>query len=97
MPALLGPPSDWLVEWKFDGIRAQLLKRGEHWRLWSRGEELITDGFPELAAWRAALPDGIALDGELVVRPRAERGDVEGIAPFAMLQQRLGRKTSARR
>ena len=48
--ALLGPPADWQVEWKWDGIRAQLVRRaGQVW-LWSRGEELITDRFPELAA-----------------------------------------------
>ncbi len=65
--ALLGPPSDWLVEWKWDGIRAQLVKRaGDVW-LWSRGEELITERFPELSEMGAALPDGTVLDGEIVV------------------------------
>ena len=62
-----GPPSDWIVEWKFDGIRAQLLKRGESWRLWSRGEELISDAYPDLEPLARALPGGVALDGELVV------------------------------
>ena len=71
--ALLGPPSNWLVEWKWDGIRAQLVKRaGQVW-LWSRGEELVTERFPELAAMGAALPDGTVLDGEIVVW----RGGVE--------------------
>jgi ATP-dependent DNA ligase len=46
MQEILGPPNDWIVEWKFDGIRAQLVKRGESWRLWSRGEEHHS------AAWR---------------------------------------------
>ena len=56
--AALGPPADWIVEWKWDGIRAQLVKRaGQVW-LWSRGEELVTDRFPELAALGQALPDG---------------------------------------
>lgn len=83
----LGRPSDWLVEWKYDGIRGQLVKRrGEVW-LWSRGEELVTDRFPEVVALARELPDGTVLDGEVVVwkdgRP----------APFALLQQRIGRKT----
>ena len=87
----LGEPSGWIAEWKFDGIRAQLLKRGAQWRLWSRGEELISESFPDLAPLAAALPDGVALDGEIVVARGP--GDVEGVAPFAELQQRLNRKT----
>lgn len=96
MAETLGPPSDWIVEWKYDGIRGQLLKRGGEWRLWSRGEELISDSYPDLAPLAAALPDGIALDGELVVLapPEGERDphSLNGLQPFASLQQRLGRK-----
>lgn len=85
--ALLGPPADWVVEWKWDGIRAQLVKRaGQVW-LWSRGEELVTERFPELATMGEALPDGTVLDGEIVVW-REDR-----VQPFAELQRRLGRKT----
>ena len=85
--ALLGRPADWLVEWKWDGIRAQLVKRaGQVW-LWSRGEELVTDRFPELATLGEALPDGTVLDGEIVVW----RDDK--VQPFAELQRRIGRKT----
>jgi DNA ligase-1 len=77
---------DWLVEGQWDGIRAQLVARGGAAWLWSRGEELVTDRFPELAALGAALPAGTVLDGEIVVwrdgRP----------APFADLQTRIGRK-----
>ncbi|MBC7446295.1 MAG: ATP-dependent DNA ligase, partial [Polaromonas sp.] len=93
--ALLGPPTDWLIEWKWDGIRAQLVKRaGQVW-LWSRGEELVTERFPELAAMGAALPDGTVLDGEIVVwRGNADLPGSEGsVQPFAELQKRIGRKT----
>ena len=65
--AVLGPPSDWLIEWKWDGIRAQLVKRAGVVSLWSRGEELVTDRFPELATMGTALPDGTVIDGEIVV------------------------------
>ncbi|MGJ7486157.1 ATP-dependent DNA ligase [Variovorax sp. LT2P21] len=84
---LLGPPADWIVEWKWDGIRAQLVKRGGAVSLWSRGEELVTDRFPELATMGEALPDGTVLDGEIVVW-REDR-----VQPFAELQRRIGRKT----
>jgi DNA ligase 1 len=96
MATTLGPPSDWIVEWKFDGIRAQLLKRGDNWRLWSRGEELISDAYPDLEPLARALPSGVAIDGELVVLipPEDEypADSLDGLAIFASLQQRLGRK-----
>ena len=96
MQQTLGPPSNWIVEWKFDGIRAQLLRRGEGWRLWSRGEELISDGYPDLEPLAQALPTGSALDGELVVvvppENEASPHSLQGLAPFASLQRRLGRK-----
>ena len=96
---VLGPPTDWIVEWKWDGIRAQLVKRaGQVW-LWSRGEELVTERFPELAEMGKALPDGTVLDGEIVVwrgnenLPADEGVDKGSVQPFADLQKRLGRKT----
>jgi DNA ligase-1 len=96
MEAVLGPPQNWIAEWKFDGIRAQLVKRGASWRLWSRGEELISDAYPDLEPLAEALPPGVAIDGELVVlvRPHDEKrpDSLDGLAPFASLQQRLGRK-----
>jgi DNA ligase-1 len=95
MAAALGPVADWIVEWKFDGIRAQYVQRGGTWRLWSRGEELVTESYPELAELSRWLPDGVALDGELVVlraKDAAGAEDLSGLQPFALLQQRLGRK-----
>jgi DNA ligase-1 len=86
--AQLGPPADWLVEWKYDGIRAQAVKRvGRVW-LWSRGEELVSESFPDALKALAALPDGTVLDGELLVWPEGSQQP----APFAMLQKRLNRK-----
>ena len=85
--ARLGPVDDWQVEWKYDGIRGQIVKRaGEVW-LWSRGEELVTERFPEIVALAQNLPDGTVLDGEILVW----RDDA--MASFALLQQRIGRKT----
>jgi DNA ligase-1 len=102
MPALLGPVENWLVEWKFDGIRAQYIQRAGHWWLWSRGEELVSESFPELAALQSWVPDGVVLDGELlVVKPQAAEAQaldddkLSDIQPFASLQQRLGRKVLA--
>lgn len=97
--AALGPPTDWLVEWKWDGIRAQLVRRAAAdgsaqgtW-LWSRGEELVSDRFPELQALGDALPPGTVLDGEIVVWRAAEGDAPARVRPFADLQKRIGRKT----
>ncbi len=91
--AALGPPRDWLVEWKYDGIRAQVVKRGGAVWIWSRGEELVTERFPEVAAAAGSLPDGCVLDGELLAwRPGADRP-----AAFNLLQQRIARKTLTKR
>ncbi|MFI4930718.1 MAG: cisplatin damage response ATP-dependent DNA ligase [Burkholderiales bacterium] len=86
--ARLGPATDWLVEWKYDGIRAQAVKRGGRVWLWSRGEELVSETFPDALRPLAALPDGTVLDGELLVWPEGSQQP----APFAMLQKRLNRK-----
>ncbi|MNM26477.1 putative DNA ligase-like protein [compost metagenome] len=91
--SLLGPPSDWQIEWKWDGIRAQVVKRdGQLW-VWSRGEELVTERFPELHTLAQDLPDGIVLDGEILVWKPGATADAPAVQPFALLQQRLGRKT----
>jgi DNA ligase-1 len=92
----LGPVADWQVEWKYDGIRGQVVKRaGKVW-IWSRGEELVTERFPEIVALAQALPDGTVLDGEILVwkdEADPETGEIAGRpAPFALLQQRIGRK-----
>jgi ATP-dependent DNA ligase len=85
-PDALGDLSAWLVEWKWDGIRGQLIRRAGLVHLWSRGEELITHRFPEIAAAASRLPEGTVLDGEVVAfrdgRPM----------PFSALQQRIGRQ-----
>jgi DNA ligase-1 len=93
--AVLGPPSDWIIEWKWDGIRAQLVKRAGTVWVWSRGEELVTDRFPELAVLGEALPDGTVLDGEIAVWRKDETspGGEGKVQPFAELQKRIGRKT----
>jgi DNA ligase-1 len=86
-PEALGDPADWLVEWKWDGIRAQLIRRGGGVHLWSRGEELITERFPELARGALALlPEGTVLDGEILAYREGRP------LPFAVLQRRIGRK-----
>src|SRR5262249_36898771 len=86
--AQLGAAADWLVEWKYDGIRAQAVKRAGRMWLWSRGEELVSETFPDAVQPLAALPDGTVLDGELLVWPE----HAQQPAPFAQLQKRLNRK-----
>ncbi|MFY0690892.1 MAG: ATP-dependent DNA ligase [Paracoccaceae bacterium] len=83
----LGTQRDWRAEYKWDGIRGQLILRDNRLFLWSRGEELITEKFPELAVLTEHLPGGTVIDGELL----AWRD--EAPLPFNALQKRLGRKT----
>ena len=85
--ATLGDIRDWQIEWKWDGIRGQLIRRGAEIHLWSRGDDLINDSFPELVNAGSSLPPGTALDGEIVVW---EDGRA---ASFNALQQRIGRKS----
>ncbi len=85
-PESLGDPDQWLVEWKWDGIRAQIVRRGGGAFLWSRGEELITGRFPDLSGVWAALPEGTVLDGEVLAF-------ASGLPlPFSLLQRRIGRQ-----
>ncbi len=86
----LGEISAWQAEWKWDGIRSQLIRRGAQTFLWSRGEELVTERYPELAAIGDALPEGTAIDGEILPFKDAK------ILPFGMLQKRIGRKAVTR-
>ena len=85
-PEVLGEVSDWQVEWKWDGIRAQVIKRQGQVFMWSRGEDLITERFPEIAKAAEALPDGTVIDGEIL--PWFEGR----VMPFTELQRRIGRK-----
>ena len=84
----LGAIEDWLLEWKWDGIRLQLIRRGGEVALWSRGEERLDGRFPEIEAAAAALPDGVVLDGELL----AWRADAAAPLPFTSLQTRIQRR-----
>ncbi|MEM9425792.1 MAG: ATP-dependent DNA ligase [Pseudomonadota bacterium] len=85
----LGDPTDWAAEFKWDGIRGQVILRGAAHFTWSRGEELMTDRFPELSALTDFVPDGTVLDGELLA------WDYTSDSPqsFNALQKRIGRKT----
>jgi DNA ligase 1 len=85
-PHELGDPSVWQAEWKWDGIRGQMIKRSGELFVWSRGEDLVTDKFPELHALKDALPDGTVLDGEIL----PFRNDMP--LSFNVLQTRIGRK-----
>lgn len=85
--ATLGDFAAWQTEWKWDGIRAQVIRREGQNFIWSRGEELVTDRYPEVAAFVDQLPEGTVLDGELLPW-------LNGVVmPFAQLQRRIGRKT----
>lgn len=87
----LGPASEWQAEWKWDGIRAQLIYRNNELFIWSRGEDLATDKFPELHPFMKDLPDGTVLDGEIL----AFRDNQP--LPFNILQTRIGRKTLSKK
>jgi DNA ligase-1 len=90
-PDELGIPSEWIAEWKWDGIRAQLIIREGNCFIWSRGEELITDKFPEIAALLPYFPHDCVLDGEMVIQKNGR------IMPFQELQTRIGRKNISKK
>jgi len=86
----LGSPHEWHAEWKWDGIRGQCIKRKDTYFLWSRGEELITEQFPEFSSFLQDLPEGTVLDGEILCAdPYAK--DISPL-PFSLLQKRINRK-----
>lgn len=82
--------AEYVAEWKWDGIRVQLVHVGGETRVYSRGGDEISASFPEIAG---ALPIPAVLDGELLVRGSAQGGEAGGAASFNALQQRLGRKS----
>lgn len=84
--AALGPAAEWQAEWKWDGMRAQLVRRGADVTVWSRGEELVNEAFPEIVAAGESLPAGTVLDGELLA---VRDGRLLG---FAALSKRAGRR-----
>ena len=86
----LGDRGEWLAEWKWDGIRSQLIRRGDVTALWSRGEEAIAGQFPELMADASKLPDCV-IDGEILAFKDGR------VMPFAALQKRLGRKNPGKK
>jgi DNA ligase-1 len=86
-PQSLGDIRDWQAEWKWDGIRGQMIKRNGELYVWSRGEELMTDKFPEYQILKTVLPDGMVIDGEILPTQHLKP------LPFSLLQTRIGRKT----
>jgi len=91
-PESLGPADDYVAEWKWDGIRGQVIRRSEKTFIWSRGEELMENRWPEIEAAAECLPDGTVLDGEILA---ALSGG--NVLPFAQLQRRIGRKTTGKK
>jgi len=90
----LGDPANWQAEWKWDGIRGEIIKRNGQFFVWSRGEELMTDRLPEYQDFKDLLPDGTVLDGEIIglTKDPAHIDQPFHPMPFAALQTRIGRK-----
>lgn len=88
----LGEPREWQAEWKWDGIRGQIIKRNDELFVWSRGEELMTDKFPEYKILERLLPNGTAIDGEIISLAATPPGEPFIPLPFSALQTRIGRK-----
>jgi len=111
LPEDLGSLADWVLEWKLDGIRGQLVRR-DRVHLWSRGDENLDASFPDLLSDAQRLPAGTVLDGEVLVARLDTQGGLAGaddtlglgverlpavtLAPFAELQRRIGRKAPSR-
>lgn len=86
-PVALGDIAEWQAEWKWDGIRSQLIRRAGQTFVWSRGEELVTDRYPELKQLGGQFPDGTVVDGEILSWKENR------VLPFGELQRRIGRKS----
>lgn len=91
----LGDPTEWQAEWKWDGIRGQIIKRDQELFIWSRGEELMTDKFPELHVL-SSMPNGIVIDGEIMCLESRSFGSWKPL-PFSLLQTRIGRKSISKK
>lgn len=90
-PEELGTIDDWIIEKKLDGIRGQIIRRNQDLFIWSRGEDLLTDKFPEFEILRDILPDGIVLDGEII--PWKDNAPLS----FGVMQTRIGRKNLSKK
>ena len=90
-PEQLGAVADWQAEWKWDGIRGQIIRRNGKTFIWSRGEELVNEKFPELLAMADTFPEGTVLDGEIIAFKDGQP------LPFALLQTRIGRKNVSKK
>ncbi|MGP1310825.1 MAG: ATP-dependent DNA ligase [Phycisphaerales bacterium] len=88
LTAALGDRGAWIAEWKWDGVRAQILKHNDTVSIWSRGDELVTDAYPELVDAARDLPGAFALDGEILAWDDANDRPL----PFTLLHRRLNRK-----
>ena len=85
-PDTLGARKEWQAEWKWDGIRGQLIRRDGEVFIWTRGEEEVTDRYPEISIMAEKLPDGVVIDGEILA------WNDDGVMPFSVLQTRIGRE-----
>jgi len=83
----LGPHDNYAAEWKWDGIRGQLIRRDSQTFLWSRGEMLMEQSWPEIESAAESLPNGTVIDGEILAAVPGER-----VLPFDQLQRRIGRQ-----
>ncbi|MCD0462645.1 ATP-dependent DNA ligase [Roseiconus lacunae] len=88
----IGSADAFAAEWKWDGIRGQVIRREGQTFLWSRGEELMENRWPEIETAATNLPDGTVLDGEILGTEIDDEGRIQGVLPFAQLQRRIGRK-----
>jgi DNA ligase 1 len=90
-PDSLGDINAWIIEYKWDGIRAQVIKRLGDVYIWSRGGERLSERFPEIVAQYSTLPDGTVIDGELLAWKNGT------VLPFADLQHRITRKNPGKK